>query len=573
MSYILVLNKLKLNPRKKFCFLNSSLEKKYIKKNINYKTLNFKNLSNKRLEKLNKKNYLISENIIIKLAFILNKIHGLELSKKSWKIIIGPWVHHFTTICWNRFDKIKKVLKNPNLDTSFIFECPNNLLSIEDNCHMFKLCNDDNWNSILYSKALLFLKPNQKYKKKRCSIPIVNHPETKKFNIKILFSQLLNFLKKDTDAVIDGSYLPFKEMLKLHLHLGQFPQFYSYLHHQNIKLLPLKKEYRKKIRLNYKRGSDFENFLFKIIPAYFPKCHLENFSTLKKKVDKSYFPRNPKFIYTSNNFEFDEIFKLFTALQVEKKTKYIIGQHGNISSIENMFDDRIHSADNYLNWGKRGFGKSEDGFNFKLINQSFLNNKQGSVLILDTPFGTNNKIYDRIEQNFTNTVWLKELLKQLKNNCINNVVLKLHTSWKKKDKNYINNLKSIFPEIKIEIDDKKIFSLMQDARCVIHTYNSTGILESMSLNIPTFCIWPNKLNYIQKKFHMFYYHLEINKILYYNNKDLVKTIKKHYQNIDRWWLRKDRVKAKNFFLKQFSIIPKKNSTKNLAKKLLYLSSN
>ena len=55
MSYILVLNKLKLNPRKKFCFLNSSLEKKYIKKNINYKTLNFKNLSNKRLEKLNKK--------------------------------------------------------------------------------------------------------------------------------------------------------------------------------------------------------------------------------------------------------------------------------------------------------------------------------------------------------------------------------------------------------------------------------------------------------------------------------------------------------------------------------------
>ena len=55
MSYVLVLNKLKFHPKKNFCFLNNSLEKKFIKKKINYKTLNFKNLSNKRLEKINKK--------------------------------------------------------------------------------------------------------------------------------------------------------------------------------------------------------------------------------------------------------------------------------------------------------------------------------------------------------------------------------------------------------------------------------------------------------------------------------------------------------------------------------------
>ena len=230
MLYSLVLNNLKFyKKKKKFYFLNKSLERKYKKKNINYKTFNFKNLNFKSREKINKKIYLISNKFINELSIILNEIHGVKLSKRSWKIIIGPWINYFTTICWNRFYKIKKVLRVSNLDNSVIFECPNSLLAMENNLNMSKLCNDDDWNSILYSKVLLFLKPKGKYKKINCNLNVGNS-FVKKSYIKIFLSKFLSFFMKDTDALIIGSYLPFKEMLRLHFHLKQVPQIYSHLY-------------------------------------------------------------------------------------------------------------------------------------------------------------------------------------------------------------------------------------------------------------------------------------------------------------------------------------------------------
>jgi len=568
--YSLVLNNLKFYKKKNFYFLNKSLECKYKRKNINYKTFNYKNLNFKIREKTNKKIYLISNKFINELSIILNEIHGVKLSKRSWKIIIGPWTNYFTTICWNRFYKIKKILSVSNLDSSVIFECPNSLLAMENNLHMSKLCNDDDWNSILYSKVLLFLKPNQKYKKINCNINVANSFIKKSF-IKIFLSKFLSFFMKSTDALIIGSYLPFKEMLRLHFHLKQFPQLYSYSNKNYYKSSFSQKKIRKKIILNEKRSNNFEIFLSRIIPIYFPKCHLEYFSSLKKDVNNYHFPKSPKFIFTSNNYEFDEIFKLFTALQIKNKTKYIIGQHGNISWTENKFFNKIYAADNYLNWGKGGFGKSQDGFNFKLVNHGFFYDKSGPILILDSPYGSNNKVYDRIEQNFIKENLLYELLTLLENKSITNVVLKLHSSWKQRDANYVVKLKFTFPNLRIEKNDTKIFSLMKEARCVIHTYDSTGILESMSFNIPTFCIWPDKLNNIQKKFHKFYVNLEKNKILYFDSVKLVETISKHYHHLDRWWLSKKN--NKNSFLKKFSIFPKNESIKKLANKLIDLSLN
>jgi putative transferase (TIGR04331 family) len=564
--YSLVLNNLKFYKKKNYYFLNKLLERKYKKKNINYKTFNYKNINFKSREKINKKIYLISERLIEELSIILNEIHETKFSKRSWKIIIGPWINYFVTICWNRFYKIKKVLKNPNLDSTVIFECPKNFLALENNLHMFKLCNNDDWNSILYSQILLFLRPDQKYKKIILKKNFENSFVKKSF-IKIFLSKLLNFFKKDTDALIVGSYLPFKEMLWLHFYLKQLPQLYSYTNYE--KSFLSRKNLREKIILNEKRTNNFEIFLARIIPVYFPKCHLENFSSLKKQVYNYHFPKNPKFIFTSNNYEFDEIFKLFTAIQIKKKTKYIIGQHGNISWIENQFFNKIYAADYYLNWGKDGFGRHQDGFNFKLTNHQFSYDKSGPILILDSPFGSNNKIYDRIEQNFIKEDLLYELLNLLKKQSITNIVIKLHSSSRQRDVNYVANLKSSYPNLAIVNNDKKIFSLMKEARCVIHTYDSTGILESMSLNIPTFCIWPYGLSHVQRKFHRFYLNLKKNKILYFSSIKMVETISNHYQHLDKWWLSKKN--SKEIFLKKFSIYPAKDSTKRLANKLIDLS--
>jgi hypothetical protein len=92
----------------------------------------------------------------------------------------------------------------------------------------------------------------------------------------------------------------------------------------------------------------------------------------------------------------------------------------------------------------------------------------------------------------------------------------------------------------------------------------------MGLNIPTFCIWPNKLEYIPPELHKFYKVLEDNFILFSEPKYLGRRVNLLYKNIDRWWLKDETVYAINQFLEKFSNIPKRNSTRILANKLLKL---
>ena len=116
-----------------------------------------------------------------------------------------------------------------------------------------------------------------------------------------------------------------------------------------------------------------------------------------------------------------------------------------------------------------------------------------------------------------------------------------------------------------------MFKLLKNSRCVIHTYDSTGIYESMILNIPTFCIWPNKLHHVHKKYDKIYNTLEENDILFHEPKKLAEKMNYCFNNIDKWWLKEETIDTVNHLLEKFSNKPSQNSTKVLAKKLLELS--
>ena len=55
----------------------------------------------------------------------------------------------------------------------------------------------------------------------------------------------------------------------------------------------------------------------------------EGFLELKKIASQQPWPKSPKFIFTSNNFNTDEIFKIWTATKIQSGSKYYVGQHGN----------------------------------------------------------------------------------------------------------------------------------------------------------------------------------------------------------------------------------------------------
>ena len=84
-----------------------------------------------------------------------------------------------------------------------------------------------------------------------------------------------------------------------------------------------------------------------------PICYLEGFKDLNNIVKAKCCPKSPKFIFTSNNFYYDEVFKLYTALNVEKGKKYYVGQHGGNYGTQKWKSQRIEelTADKFITWG------------------------------------------------------------------------------------------------------------------------------------------------------------------------------------------------------------------------------
>ena len=498
---------------KKIILLDDLLKDRINKEAINYKTFSYASLNLDERYKIFCYLDNLSEKIILEIKENLNTLHNVDFDIDDWKIIIGPWLNNFLKLTYNRFYKVLGALKDNDISEITIFNCEDECFTPIDNMQLNMLSNNADWNAVMYSKIISFLKPSVEIKIQDLNLNFPrNNNNSLKSTFKRYLSYFLSFLTKKNDALIVNSYLPVIESLKLHIYLKQFPAIWMPLKITN-KLY--NGELRKQIVLN-NSNDDFEMFVKEMIPIALPTCHLESFSKLKKIINNLQLPHSPKFIFTSNNYEFDEVFKLYVVLKKKMKTTYIIGQHGNyLPLIDNVFFKKSHAADHYLDWGKNGFGISHDGFNLKLINKNIKNNKNGNILILDTPYGTNNKIYNRIDENIVKEKFLHNFLLSIDKSLHKKIILKLHLTYKERDRDYISRIKSICPLIKIETDTSTIFDLYANSRCVVHTYDSSGIYESMGLNIPTFCMWSNELNHIQYKYHKFYEALENNGILFF----------------------------------------------------------
>lgn len=510
-----------------------------------------------------------SEKIIYELKDQFNFIHKVNFDYKEWKIILSPWLNNFLRIIYQRYFNISKILNDNKIEEIEVFNCEDKDFVPIDNLELNHAVNDLNWNAIIYSKIIKFINKDAKLTSTDITFNLFNIKKKKKLSKLIIIDLARFFLKiftKKNDALIVNSYLPFLENLKLNLSLKQLPHIWKFVRLENRNF---DAQLRKKIIFSNTKDN-FEKFVKKLIPNSIPQCHLESFGELKKIIFNLSLPDKPKLIFTSNSYEYDEVFKLYTAIKTSIDCPYIIGQHGSyLSWIENKFFKKSHEANFYLDWGKKGF-YNQDGFNLKLVNINIKNNKNGKILILDSPFGTENKIFNRLEQNETKEIFLHSLLNSLDKNLQKLLVLRLHTSFKQRDKFYLYRIKSICPGIQIETDEKTIFKSFSNSRCVIHTYDSSGIYESMGLNIPTLCMWPDKFNHIQEKYHYLYNELKKNNILFFEPENLAEVINNQYDNLDQWWRRKNIVRAKNIFLQEFSNFPKKNSINIIKRKLIEL---
>jgi len=537
------------------------------------------------LEVINKDKDLIKvnflrEKILAELCEILNENFNTNHSERFWQIILGPWLKYILQLLLNRTYTLKQCLELYEISGTTLYNSDYCSLSTPDLRSSFDYFNNEKWNNILNGKILNLIDNNKipihyindkeiKYFFQNLESKTSNNNSQSKINLKNYFFKIYKKIKrklvKDHDAFLISTYLSTNQLIKLELSLGQYPQLWKRLEiNINARTNKLLREKLTKKFLK-KSEDDLENVIRNLLFELFPICYLEGFYELKKIVDKLPWPKSPKFIFTSNNFNTDEVFKLWTARKVESGTKYYIGQHGN-----NYFTFRYdyprpeeQTADKFLTWGwKSESSKYIPMFNFKTTGEKISYNNKGGLLLIEKPQSARVKTWD-VHSEFHNYFedqkkFISELTTEPKKKLTirlsklnSNIKLNEASRWFDFDKS-----------IKIDDGRTNIKNLIAESRLIIHTYDTSGMLENFSHNIPTLIFWQKGFDHLRESVKSDYQNLVDNGIVHLSAQSIANKVNEIWNDVDKWWFKQNIQNVRKNFCENYSKNCK-NPTKTL----------
>lgn len=518
----------------------------------------------------------LEKKLFPKFCELLNKYHNTSFSERFWQIFIGHWFRLTITQLIFKIKALKQCLERfPVSSTlSFSFDkysiTPNSFLeSIDDRLLL-------PWKeNILYSKILNLLKNvnfeikyldiKQKNKLKEQQdiyVKNINYKQQFFLNLIKYYNKLSKKFVRKNDALIINSYLPLKDEIRLQLSLGQFPQLWKYKvpinWNQKLQNLNLNPEKRDKLIKNFESNSDndLEIIICKLLFELLPKIYLEGFEELRNIAYKQPWPESPKFIFTSNEFFSNEIFKLWSALKVENGIKYFIGQHGNNYGTMKYRSPRVEEivADKFITWGwKNNSKKFIPAFIFKNGTQKkYKFDPNGGLLLVQTCYTKNFTTYDR---KFQYLRYLEDQIKfvdLLAKASKQNITIRLNPEYlisrwsvKKRWLDFDN-------KINLEFGKANISKLISQNRLVVHSYDSTGILETLSRNIPTIAFWLDDYDHLVDEAKPYYELLFNAGIIHFSSESASKKINKIWNNIEDWWNQKEIQEARKKFCNQYA---------------------
>ena len=534
------------------------------------------NFSNSE-DKISSHNFCNStyENILPDLVKSLNKLHKVQFSLRSWNIILGPWLRVFIHVSYENFYTLNKVIKENSVEQIYAIKPDEYDLFTNNGWDLESANIDENWNCALNSKILHYLDTDKKIEYKKINdsnFTLKQERKKPRKNIVIyllsFIGKFFNFFKKENDACIFSSGLPYLYEKKLELLMGQIPQFYNF--DEKIIFKKFDRELRKKILLNLEDTSNkFEKFLRDTLPFSLPIHVIESFEDINEQSENSEYPKNPRLIFTSDAFSYHEIFKFYLAKKTQEGAPYYLGQHGNsyFTHVHTNHTPEMKGCDRFISWGAKGNNKSIKSFNFKVLNKRKKFNNKGKLLaVFDGLNISGMPIFDLVAREKKSLESALKIILNLNKDIQSQTVGRLY--WLNNyalHKSYKNKIKNL--NITIDEGTKPIKSLLKDTRLTFFNFDSTGILENLALNIPTFCYWENTFGFINPKFVDVYKLLIKAKILFEDSDDLVKHIEKNWLDVNRWWMNTNTQNYIKEFNSKINITPHAHSLEHLKKAL------
>ena len=522
----------------------------------------------------------IYEEVLGYLSKYLNKEHNLDWSKRSWRILIGPWLSRFIETSYEKWRVIENLKKKCPRIKIKIHTIRNFNFSCYDHDDFSNKNQSDEWNEqilayMIKKNSLLKLKNVNKTKKLS-----LKSSKKKKIDILIFFKKIIllslsKFLKlfiKRNDGIIYSSYINgVINKLKLCFSLGQFPQIYSFTdyHHNYSSLEKITEKRKLNIKFQNRKKDKFFIIIEDLMNKMFPVIYLERFKYLKSLSNNRTFPINPKFILTScPPITKDETFKFWVSSQVHDNKKLFMMQHGGAPYGTAYFQPtvpkhEIKISDKFLSWG---WGEGKKILKVPaptILNQSAKYLRSGKILLLfheprkyittfqvDSLWGERSSMYYKQQSDF---------LLSLPKNLMNKFFFKFFPGQDSFNqiKNQISEFnkystKSLRKIILKKLEPNPNFNLIQkNYELLIFNYNSTGFYESIGMGRPCILFLDKKIMPFSNKEEKIFGKLKKAGILHYDKKVLIHHLNSINNNINKWWNSKEVTLARKIFCSRF----------------------
>ena len=512
----------------------------------------------------------LEKEIFPTLCDLLNDYHDTQYSHRFWKIVLGLWFHRYVDVIYNRVETFDKCLNDYNISGLSIIESSSYDFSTKDSLSAIWSFNDDQWNNMLYSRIVGIVKPSVDFPinivsfegDETCFIFKKTKNVRKKFYKKITNKILeygnflmCNFSTKDNVFIIN-SYLPKVMEMKLHLMFGNFPKIWKSDNHIVSKNPNIAVRKSLTSRMSFSCTSNVKLVAQKMLFEVIPVCYLEGFNELLDAAKLRGWPNTPKFIFTSNNYDTDEVFKVWTALKVENGSNYIIGQHGNLSRIgsqaQYIIDNRV--ANKFISWGWSDHERQVfSGFIFKTPKKDLKQiNSASKILMILCHYPHRINVWDESIAHINTFQNHMEFIKILPIELKGLLTIRLHSEWKNFNFDERERLKIFEKQVNIESGSESLDKLIENSRIVIHGYDTTGILETLAMNLPTLAFWSGGLDHLRGDARPYYELLVQCGIIHFTPCSLSGKVQDVYHDVYSWWYSEDVQLARKTFCNQYA---------------------
>lgn len=478
------------------------------------------------------------------LSLCLGAMHDKTQDVRFWRIIVGPWLRYFIDALFDRFETIRVAYDSGEVEDTWVLKYDLNSFVPENFSDFYTQFVDDPWNHAIFSECIQILEIP--YTEIDVSLnPLPQHSQNTSLSRRWIGGLLSFFCKKISyrlnEIAIISAYMPRLQFLKLQKALKQLPCDPPRVASKVTRELDHKK---RRLLARASANTIFENFLNSIIPKLIPKAYVENFSEINDSA-LEVFPKSPKVIVTSNAYQADELFKIWTAHNVNRGVPLVIEQHGGnfgIGRINQSEDHQVKVADIFTSWGwvdpLRKNIKPMPSLKLAAFNPKPIPSGDILVTLASFPRYFYNHISFPVSGQFLNYIHDQvKLFMHLSGPASVRLRIRLDSDsfgWEIKER-----LLKHLPSLVVETSKKSFKSRLSGCSLSLSTYNATTFLETMASNFPTVVFLRPNFFEIRPEAQEFMNELKSVGILHDSPESAANFIDKIIDDVMNWWERKD----------------------------------